>query len=337
MADDGRMHAVAQVTRGLAPRSHGGLAERAGTCIHRGGHPCSRLQNSRSQENTMRQDTVRRHPVVASLAAIGLLAVLTTLHASESPALDKAAQASLVQAVAGPQRSEANRARDQYRHPVETLSFIGVKPTDTVVELWPGGGWYTEILAPYLADKGRLIAAAPAGKGAESMAKRFDANPALYGKVERANFPTVLGGTGVAPGTADAVLTFRNVHNWNTGYLHAEKADYSEAAFREIYTMLKPGGVLGIEDHRLPESASADRAGDSGYIKVSTVRAMAEKAGFEFAGSSEVNANPKDTTDWPEGVWTLPPSFALGDKDRAKYAAIGESDRMTLRFVKPKR
>ena len=212
-----------------------------------------------------------------------------------------------------------------------------MKPKDTVVELWPGGGWYTEILAPYLAEKGKLIAAAPAGKGAESMAKRFDANPALYGKVERANFPTVLGGTGVAPGTADVVLTFRNVHNWKMGYMQPEKTDYSEAAFREIFAMLKPGGVLGIEDHRLPESASAERERESGYIKVSTVRALAEKAGFRFDGASEVNANPKDTTEWQQGVWTLPPTFALGDKDKARYAAIGESDRMTLRFVKPKR
>ena len=204
-----------------------------------------------------------------------------------------------------------------------------------MVELWPGGGWYTDILAPYLGGSGRLIAAAPAGKGAESMAKRFDAKPALYGKVERANFPTVLGGTGVAPGTADVVLTFRNVHNWKMGYMQPDKADYSEAAFREIFAMLKPGGVLGIEDHRLPESASAERERDSGYIKVSTVRALAEKAGFKFAGASEVNANPQDTTDWPEGVWTLPPTFAMGDTDKARYAAIGESDRMTLRFVKP--
>jgi predicted methyltransferase len=119
--------------------------------------------------------------------------------------------------------------------------------------------------------------------------------------------------------------------------MQAEKTDYSEAAFREIFAMLKPGGVLGIEDHRLPESASADRERDSGYIKVSTVRALAEKAGFQFAGASEVNANPKDTTDWPQGVWTLPPTLALGDEDKAKYAAIGESDRMTLRFVKPSR
>jgi predicted methyltransferase len=279
-----------------------------------------------------KEKTMRRRIFVASLASVGLLAGIS-LHAGESPTAD---QASLEQAVAGTQRSAANRARDQYRHPVETLSFIGVKPTDTVVELWPGGGWYTEILATYLAGKGRLIVAAPAGRGAESMAKRLDANPALYGKVERANFPTVLGGTGVAPGTADVVLTFRNVHNWKMGYLRPDKTDYSEEAFREIFAMLKPGGVLGIEDHRLPETASAERERDSGYIKVSTVRALAEKAGFKFDGASEVNANAKDTTDWQEGVWTLPPTLALGETDKAKYQAIGESDRMTLRFVKPK-
>jgi predicted methyltransferase len=274
--------------------------------------------------------------IAATLASVAVFGG-ATLHAKEHSKLDQASTKALTAAVAGPQRSEANRARDAYRHPAETLSFIGVKPTDTVVELWPGGGWYTEILAPYLADKGKLIAAAPAGKGAESMAKRFDAKPELFGKVERVNFPTVLGGTGVAPGTADVVLTFRNVHNWGMGYMHPEKADYSEAAFREIFAMLKPGGVLGIEDHRLPESASAQRERDSGYIKVSTVRAMAEKAGFKFDGASEVNANPKDTTEWEQGVWTLPPTLALGDKDREKYAGIGESDRMTLRFVKPKK
>ena len=278
-----------------------------------------------------KEQTMRLQLFVVPLACLGLLSGVA-LHASEPSTVDKAA---LEQAVAGTQRSAANRARDQYRHPVETLSFIGVKPTDTVVELWPGGGWYTEILATYLAAKGRLIAAAPAGRGSESMAKRLDANPALYGKVERANFPTVLGGTGVPPGTADVVLTFRNVHNWKMGYLRADKTDYSEEAFREIFAMLKPGGVLGIEDHRLPESASAERERDSGYIKVSTVRALAEKAGFKFDGASEVNANAKDTTDWPEGVWTLPPTLALGDVDKPKYQAIGESDRMTLRFVKP--
>lgn len=274
--------------------------------------------------------------VAAALASVGLFGG-ASLHAEEQGRLDAAARAALQAAASGPQRTEANRARDVYRHPVQTLDFIGVRPTDTVVELWPGGGWYTEILAPYLAAKGQLIAAAPAGKGAESMARRFDANPALFGKVARANFPTVLGGTGVAPGTADVVLTFRNVHNWKMGYTRADKVDYSEAAFAEIFAMLKPGGVLGIEDHRLPETASAERERDSGYIKVSTVRALAEKAGFRFDGASEVNANPKDTTDWPEGVWSLPPTLAEGDKDRAKYQSIGESDRMTLRFVKPAR
>jgi predicted methyltransferase len=245
--------------------------------------------------------------------------------------------AALQAAVAAPHRSEANRARDAWRHPAETLAFFGIKPTDTVVELWPGGGWYTEILAPYLAERGQLIVAAPAGRPTDSLNKRLDGNAELYGKVQRANFPTLLGGTAVAPGTADAVLTFRNVHNWRMGYMQPEKSDYSEAAFREIYAMLKPGGVLGIEDHRLPESASADREKTSGYIKVSTVRALAEKAGFRFAGASEINANPKDTADWPKGVWTLPPTLAEGDTDRAKYQAIGESDRMTLKFVKPKR
>jgi predicted methyltransferase len=287
--------------------------------------------NLPGQEGTMRMTMI-----AATLAGVSLLGGVAA-QAKDDSRVGEAGKKALTAAVAGPQRSEANRARDAYRHPVETLSFIGVKPGDTVVELWPGGGWYTEILAPYLAEKGKLIAAAPAGRGAEGMAKRFDANPALYGKVERANFPTVLGGTGVAPGTVDVVLTFRNVHNWKMGYMQPEKADYSEAAFKEIYDMLKPGGVLGIEDHRLPESASAERERDSGYIKVSTVRAMAEKAGFRFDGSSEVNANPKDTTDWPEGVWTLPPTLALKDVDRDKYVAIGESDRMTLRFVKPKK
>jgi predicted methyltransferase len=119
------------------------------------------------------------------------------------------------------------------------------------------------------------------------------------------------------------------------GYLQPERKPYNEAAFAELFTMLKPGGVLGIEDHRLPEDASTEREKSSGYIKVSTVRAMAEKAGFKFVAASEVNANPKDTTDWPEGVWTLPPTLALGDTDRDKYMAIGESDRMTLKFVKP--
>ncbi len=212
-------------------------------------------------------------------------------------------------------RTPANVARDPYRHPAETLAFFGVKPTDSVVEIWPGGGWYTEILAPYVAAKGKLTIVAPPGRPSEGIAAKLDKDAAAYGKVARANFPSALGGTGIAPGSVDKVLTFRNVHNWRMGYLRPDKADYSADAFKEIYAMLKPGGVLGIEDHRLPESADSEREQSSGYIKVSTIRKLAEDAGFQFAGSSEVNANAKDTHDWPDGVWTLPPSFRLGDKD----------------------
>jgi predicted methyltransferase len=279
---------------------------------------------------------MKRTLIAATLVTLGCLGPVVAT-AGGSGGLDAASRKALEQAVAAPHRSESNRARDKYRHPVETLGFFGIKLTDTVVEIWPGGGWYTEILAPYLADRGKLIVASVAGRGSEGTAKRLDANPTLFGKVERANFPTVLGGTGVAPDSADAVLTFRNVHNWGGGYMHPEKKPYSDEAFRELFAMLKPGGVLGIVDHRLPEGASADREKTSGYIKVSTVRALAEKAGFQYVGASEVNANPKDTADWPDGVWTLPPSLAKGDADREKYLAIGESDRMTLKFVKPKR
>jgi predicted methyltransferase len=151
-----------------------------------------------------------------------------------------------------------------------------------------------------------------------------------YGHVKLAAFPWSAGQPKVPDGTADMVLTFRNVHNWRMG--GDEKA---AEAFRQMFAMLKPGGVLGIEDHRLPEGASVERETSSGYLKVSTVRRLAEAAGFRYVGASEVNANPKDTADWPNGVWTLPPSYRLKDVDRAKYAAIGESDRMTLKFRKP--
>ena len=163
-------------------------------------------------------------------------------------------------------------------------------------------------------------------------------NPVVYSRVSRGFFPSALGGANRVPdGTADKVLTFRNVHNWRMGAMQPEKQDYSVAAFQEMYRMLKPGGVLGVEDHRLPENASDERERSSGYMKVSTVRRLAEQAGFRFDGASEINANGRDSADWPKGVWTLPPNYAEGDKDRARYAAIGESDRMTLRFVKPVR
>ncbi|WP_174291931.1 class I SAM-dependent methyltransferase [Sphingomonas bacterium] len=243
----------------------------------------------------------------------------------------------LAAAVAAPTRTPANVARDGDRHPAQTLAFFGIKPHDNVVELWPFGGWYTEILAPYLAaGGGTLTEASPPGRFADQIAKKLDSDPATYGKVKRANFPSKLGGDQVAPGSVDVVLTFRNIHNWRMGFLTTDKADYSEGAFRDIYTMLKPGGTLGIEDHHLPEEMDTARERSSGYMKISTVRALAEKAGFRFVAASTINANPRDTHDYASGVWTLPPTYRDGDKDRARYAAIGESDRMTLKFVKPR-
>lgn len=260
-----------------------------------------------------------RQPLILAAIAIASIAAAPSRH---DPIAD---------AVAAKTRTPANVARDAYRHPAQTLAFFGVKPGDTVVEIWPGGGWYTEILAPLTSTHGTLYAADTNTKALDRLRTR---DAATYGKIKYATFPWAAGQPKVPDGTADVVLTFRNVHNWRMGE-GRNNVDYSPEAFAQIYAMLKHGGTLGIEDHRLPESASAERETSSGYIKVSTVRRLAEAAGFKFAGASEVNANPKDTTDWPEGVWTLPPTYALKDVDHAKYEAIGESDRMTLRFRKP--
>jgi len=269
----------------------------------------------------------------AALAAAGCAPSQKTLNAVAD---ELQADAAIAAAIAAPTRTEANTLRDEWRHPRETLGFFGVRPTDTVVEIWPGGGWYTEILAPLLADQGQLWTVAN-GTGLDAVRAKMAADPATYGRIKLAAFPAFEASDARVPnGTADVVLTFRNVHNWRMGYQRADKADYSAEAFAQMFAMLKPGGTLGITDHRLPENADAERERTSGYIKVSTVRRLAEQAGFRFAGASEVNANPNDPADWPNGVWTLPPSLSQGDKDRARYVAIGESDRMTLRFVKPK-
>lgn len=268
-----------------------------------------------------------RQPLFVSLA----LTIGATLGGAAIMAKPAPAGNGLAAAIAAPHRSEASRARDQYRHPAETLAFFGLKPTQNVVELWPGAGWYTEILAPYLATKGTLTAASPVGRQTVRIGEKLDADPGLYGKVKRANFPAADGATLVPDGSADLVLTFRNVHNWRFGGV-----DNAQASFRQIYRMLKPGGVLGIVEHRLPEAMDSAKEEKSGYMKRSSVIGFATGAGFRLVAESPINANPKDTHDWPDGVWTLPPNFRLGDKDRARYAAIGESDRMTLKFVKPK-
>ena len=258
----------------------------------------------------------------------------TTILALAMPAAAFAAPAapspSLTAAVKAPSRTATNVERDRYRHPAQTLAFFNVKPTDTVVEIWPSGGWYTEILAPYLKAKGTLYAAAPNEKGLSGIKALQTAKPGVYSGLKNAIFPASTGQQRVPDGTADVVLTFRNVHNWRFG-----AADQTQTAFNQMFAMLKPGGTLGLVEHHLPEGMSSDVEGKSGYVKRSSVIAFAQKAGFKLAGESAVNANAKDKHDYPKGVWTLPPNYAEKDMDRARYAAIGESDRMTLKFVKP--
>jgi predicted methyltransferase len=269
-------------------------------------------------------------------AAVLALAAATAVATAAAVELDAAQQDALKAAIAAPTRTAANTPRDRYRHPYETLAFFGVRPSDTVVEIWPGGGWYTEILAPYvLRGGGTYYAAGMGANGVANVRRMMEANSGQYGGIRLAAFPAFEAGeTRVPNGSADVVLTFRNVHNWRMGY-QRERQDYSEEAFRQMFAMLRPGGTLGVVDHRLPENADAEREQTSGYIKVSTVRRLAEAAGFRFVGASEVNANPRDTADWPRGVWTLPPTLRLGDQERERYLTIGESDRMTLRFVRP--
>jgi len=245
---------------------------------------------------------------------------------------------SLEQAIQGEHRGEGQKARDQYRHPQQTLEFFGIQPNMTVVEIWPGaGGWYTEILAPYLRNQGKLYEAVYDSedsnyynKSNQRYQKKLAAMPSVYDKVQLSTFmpPDQLE---IAPaGSADMVLTFCNAHNW---YMQGGK-DSILAAFKGFYTALKPGGVLGVVAHRLPANRPASDQDDSGYMKKDLIVAIAIKAGFKLVASSEVNANDKDNADHPKGVWTLPPSLALGNEDKDKYMAIGESDRMTLKFVK---
>ena len=253
---------------------------------------------------------------------IGGVAVLALTAAASAPVTRE-----LTAAVAAKTRTPANVARDKYRHPAETLAFFGVKPTDTVVELVPGGGWYTEILAPLVKGRGHYIAVVGA-KSLDAFRAKLAAQQAAYGTTQVVAIDPKTGATGIAPGSADVVLTFRNVHNWRMD-------GNADAVFAEAFRVLKPGGTLGVVEHRLPEARDPAAEATSGYLKESTVVTLATKAGFKLAGKSQVNANPKDTANWPKGVWTLPPTYELGDTDRAKYAAIGESDRMTLKFVKP--
>lgn len=265
---------------------------------------------------------------------ISAVALSTLMAGAAVPALAQDAKptTAIMAAVDAPTRTPANRARDAQRRPAETLAFFGLRPGMTVVEVAPGGGWYTEILAPAVGPNGKLYAAhadPAASERAATAVKRFQdklAAAPVYRNTEVTTFGN--GKYDLAPaGSADMVVTFRNVHSWMG-------QGYAEQAFQAFNRALKPGGVLGVVEHRLPESATQDPKGASGYVKESEVVRMAEAAGFRLAARSSVNANPKDTADWPKGVWTLPPNYAEGEATKAKYDAIGESDRMTLRFVK---
>ncbi|HVO00018.1 MAG TPA: hypothetical protein VMT49_08255 [Steroidobacteraceae bacterium] len=268
-------------------------------------------------------------------ALCALVASTLTAAASAAPAAAAAASIDpqLAAAVANPQRSAPFIARDAARHPAEELSFFGLKPGMTVVELWPGTGYWTEILGPYLAKGGHYYVAQPVrgnqeeDEGVARWQARVDKMKDHIGPITQ----THLGKDhyDVAPAnSADLVVTFRNLHNW-------VGEGYAEQALAGVYRALKPGGILGIEDHRGRDDKPQDPKANDGYLRQDYAIALVKKAGFEYVGASEINANPKDTKDWVDGVWTLPPTLSQGDKDRARYVAIGEADNFVLKFRKP--
>jgi predicted methyltransferase len=270
-----------------------------------------------------------------ALAALGVALLATGCAATSTRAITAA---KLDTVLAAPHRSAENRARDAARHPKETLLFFGLRPEMTVLEIWPDpAGWYTEILAPLLREEGKyyasIIGADPASQNITNriaaFRKKIESNPALYDKVEITTFAS--GASEIAPpGSLDMVLTFRNIHNWMA-------RGWAPEAFQKMYQALKPGGVLGVVEHRGDPSKPQDPQAKSGYVNEQHAIDLAQAAGFKLVAKSEINANPNDTKNYEQGVWTLPPVYRLGDKDREKYAAIGESDRFTLKFVKPEK
>lgn len=280
--------------------------------------------------------------IALSLASLLTLSACDGGTQSAAPAsTEQEASITLQQAVSHNDRTPAYVERDQFRHPKETLEFFELEPSMTVVEIWPGGGYYSEIFAPYLAEEGTFYAAHFPENTQSDYYQRSLRNfkerltsEAMFGNVELTQFaPVTPLETHIAPpNSSDRILTFRNLHNW---YMNGgEKAVLN--AFRQFHQALVPDGLLGVVDHRLPQNADASAMENSGYIKESWVVDLAKKAGFEFVGSSDINANPKDTADHPNGVWNLPPTLNVKDGDDAAiYKAIGESDRFTLKFRKP--
>lgn len=272
----------------------------------------------------------------SALAASATMLV-PALACAADPVTDAATTATLERVLAGDHRSDANRARDVYRHPKETLTFFGLRQDMTVMEVWPGGGgWYLEVLAPTLREKGRYIAASWDPKSeskyvqenSKKLADKIAARPELYDRVQMAALQVPNALTPVPDGSVDMVLTFRNIHSWMGN-------DGTAAMFKAMYAALKPGGILGVVEHRASNDAPQDPKAKSGYVRTDYAIGLAKAAGFELVGESEINANPKDTKDHANGVWALPPSLRGGDVDRDRFVAIGESDRFTLKFRKP--
>jgi predicted methyltransferase len=276
-------------------------------------------------------------PFASPSVAVAAIAAAVLLAACAAQSSRQTTAEALTGILAGEHRSAENRARDRYRRPKETLLFFGIRPEMSVLEVWPEPGWYTEVIAPLLRDKGHyyagVIGADPESKYiSERLAKyqeKLAARTDLYGHVSVVTFPEN-GGDAVPPGSVDMVLTFRNIHNWMS-------RGVAEQALTTMYRALKPGGVLGVVEHRGNPATPQDPKAKSGYVNEDYAIKLIEARGFRLVAKSEVNANPRDTKDYEQGVWTLPPSFRLGEKDHDKYAAIGESDRFTLRFVKPNR
>jgi predicted methyltransferase len=264
---------------------------------------------------------------IALLCTVGAMAAPAAI--DPAPAIDPALSA----LIAAPERSAPFVARDAARHPAEELTFFGLTPAMTVVELWPGSGYWTEILGPYLAAQGHYYVALPLPHGDEedgALARwtaRVEQQKERLGPIVRTTLDADQFDI-APPGSADLVVTFRNLHNWMG-------SGYADAVLAACFRALKPGGILGIEAHRARNDQPQDPKAESGYVRQDYAIVLANKAGFQFVGASEINANLKDTKDWPEGVWTLPPTLALGEKDRAHYQAIGEADNFVLKFRKP--
>jgi predicted methyltransferase len=287
-------------------------------------------ENPTLMEPAMQRTCVFLALVLSTCACTSMAASHVADHAASPTA---ATMAALQVSIDSPARDVSNRARDGYRHPLQTLEFFGVEPNQNVIEITPGGGWYSEILAPYLNAGGHYMGAVPAAAAGSAGAKRNDAfRDKLMARADSANATLVqldAKAPVLAPGTADVVLTFRNVHNWVA-------AGNTDAYFHAFFAALKPGGVLGVVDHRAKPGTDLDTMKASGYLTEALVTKYATDAGFVLEASSELNANPKDDTNHPNGVWTLPPSNSHDAADNVKYQAIGESDRMTLRFRKPR-